>query len=644
MSDFKSIQPRPNKVTDQIPNNDNRADEKALEIAKTGKVTAVVTIMHLYGNTESNSINTSAKNSAKKTKLGSNSKKLDLNWSKKHPKEAQPPLEDASKRLRVKHKTIRVLLDTGSSGDLLFLKKGSNKYIPIVNSAVPESWSTSNGTFKTKKVGEIELSFVDYSASKKVHLRPDIVEYPKGGPKPLYNLIIGKQTLHDIGAVLNFKERTITIDDILLLIRNINNLQLKSSISRALKLNSSYAQEQESTCNATKHVVEILDAKYDKADLPSIVKNNCMHLSTPHWNLLLALLLKYEELFDGMLGDWKLPPVPIELKEGAKPYHGRPYPIQKVHKATLMKEIDCLIAIGVLKWQPLSKWVSPSFIIPKKDHTVHTISDFRELNKGIVRKPYPIPKISTTLQELEGFTYATTLDLNMGYYNIRLNPTTAKIGTIIFPWGKYLYQRLPMGFARSADIFQVEMGNLMAALEYVRAYIDDLLVITKSSHDDHLGKLEQVFIRLCDAWLKINAAKSFFCAQEMEYLGYILTRSGIKPQPKKVQAILALNLPKSVKELQRFLGMVQYYRNMWAKCSEMLAPLTDLVLVGECGETKATKKNGTKQKPWRWESIHQQAFDNVKATITKEVVLAYPDFTKLLRYTLTPPQHNWERW
>jgi hypothetical protein len=106
-----------------------------------------------------------------------------------------------------------------------------------------------------------------------------------------------------------------------------------------------------------------------------------------------------------------------------------------------------------------------------------------------------------------------------------------------------------MGFAGLADIFQAEMGNLKAALEYFRAYIDDLLVITKSSHDDHLGKLEQVFIQLRDAGLKINAAKSFFCAQETEYLGYILTRGGIKPQPKKVQAILALNPPKSVKEL-----------------------------------------------------------------------------------------------
>ncbi len=280
--------------------------------------------------------------------------------------------------------------------------------------AVPEAWGTSNGTFITKKVGKIELSLVDYSMSKKVHLRPDIVEYPTEGPKPLYNLIIGKQTLHDIGVVLDFKEKTITIDDILLPVRNINNLQLKSSILRAFKLNPNYTQEPESTRNATKHIVEILDAKYNKADLPSIVKHNCAHLSTPHQSSLLALLLKYEELFAGTLGDWKLPPVSIELKEGVKPFHGRPYPIPKVHKATLMKEIDRLIAIGVLKWQPLSKWASPSFIIPKKDHTVRTISDFRELNKRIVCKPYPIPKISTTLQELEGFTYATTLDLNMG--------------------------------------------------------------------------------------------------------------------------------------------------------------------------------------------------------------------------------------
>jgi hypothetical protein len=105
-----------------------------------------------------------------------------------------------------------------------------------------------------------------------------------------------------------------------------------------------------------------------------------------------------------------------------------------------------------------------------------------------------------------------------------------------------------MGFASLADIFQAEMGNLMATLEYVRAYIDNLFVITKGSLDDQLDKLKQVFIRLCDAGLKINATKSVFCAQETEHLGYIFTRDGIKPQPKKVQAILALKLPNNVKD------------------------------------------------------------------------------------------------
>ena len=122
----------------------------------------------------------------------------------------------------------------------------------------------------------------------------------------------------------------------------------------------------------------------------------------------------------------------------------------------------------------------------------------------------------------------------------------------------------------------------------MRAYIDDLLIITRGTLDDHLSKVETVLARLREAGLKVNAAKSFFCTHEIEYLGYILTREGIKPQQRKVQAILALMPPNNVKKLRHFLGMVQYYRDMWARRSEMLAPLSDLV--GECGETKTTKK------------------------------------------------------
>jgi hypothetical protein len=100
----------------------------------------------------------------------------------------------------------------------------------------------------------------------------------------------------------------------------------------------------------------------------------------------------------------------------------------------------------------------------------------------------------------------------------------------------------------------------------------------------------------------------------------------MKPQPKKVQAILAINPPNNIKELRHFRGMVQNYQDMSARRSEMLAPLTDLM--GECRETKTTRMNKTKKKPWRWDPIHEQAFDNVKAAIAKETVLAYLDFSK----------------
>ncbi len=162
-------------------------------------------------------------------------KKKHLNRSLKHHDDLSESVSNPSERLIMKQKTIRVLLDTGSSGDLLFVRKESQKYIPTTKRAVSQSWGTSNGTFKTNKVSEVTLSFVEYSLSKSIHLTPDIVEYKAGATAPLYDLIISKQTLHEIGAVLDFKEKTITMDNILLPMRNITtNLQLKPSVTRAL--------------------------------------------------------------------------------------------------------------------------------------------------------------------------------------------------------------------------------------------------------------------------------------------------------------------------------------------------------------------------------------------------------------------------
>ncbi len=176
------------------------------------------------------------------------------------------------------------------------MKKGASKHIPVIKRAVPQSWGTSNGTFVTNKVGNIKIAFVEYSNSKKALIKPDIVEYNPGNNKPMYDLIIGKQTMHDLGVVLDFKfkESTIQIDKILLPMRDIANLQLKTSISRALKHNASFAQEPVSTRGATKRVVEILDAKYKKADIPAIVRDNCSHLNVSDREKLLSIERMFE--------------------------------------------------------------------------------------------------------------------------------------------------------------------------------------------------------------------------------------------------------------------------------------------------------------------------------------------------------------
>jgi hypothetical protein len=119
------------------------------------------------------------------------------------------------------------------------------------------------------------------------------------------------------------------------------------------------------------------------------------------------------------------------------------------------------------------------------------------------------------LQELEGFTFAKALDLNMDYYTIRLDPDASRICTVIFPWGKYSYKRLPMGIAGSPDIFQSKMSELIEDLEYVRAYIDNLLCISRSSLEDHLKKLEEVLRRLRNSGLIVNPENLTFCALEI---------------------------------------------------------------------------------------------------------------------------------
>jgi hypothetical protein len=154
------------------------------------------------------------------------------------------------------------------------------------------------------------------------------------------------------------------------------------------------------------------------------------------------------------------------------------------------------------------------------------------------------------IRSMEWFTFASALDLNMGFYHIKLDADAQKLCTIVLPllMGKYKYKRLPMGIKIAPDVFQNIMSKLVQDMEYVKTYLDGLLIPTKSSFKDHLLKLEMVLATISTAGMRVNISKSKFFAEHIEYLGYWITRQGIQPIRNKVEAILNIKEPKTRKE------------------------------------------------------------------------------------------------
>ena len=252
------------------------------------------------------------------------------------------------------------------------------------------------------------------------------------------------------------------------------------------------------------------------------------------------MLHKHPELFQGGLGALDVPPVHLELKPDAKPHHAQAYPVPQSVKATTKTEIDRLESIGVLKKSSDSDWAAPMFVQKKKTGDVRVLVDFRKLNDMILRKPFPLPKINDLLQTLAGFTYATAIDLSMGCYHIPLDESSQKLCSMVLPWAKCQWARLPMGVKCAPDTFQSIVSNLFSDLEWVRAYIDDILITSTGDYADHLEKVHIVLSRLEKAGFRANVRKCFFARTEIECLGCWLSHKGIQPQPKKVEATLRL--------------------------------------------------------------------------------------------------------
>ena len=490
--------------------------------------------------------------------------------------------------------TIKALLDSGAAGSLV-----SKEFVTKLrkNKGSTQQWSTPAGPMSTGETVKAQFTLPELQDDKIIEWNLHVTDNLGAN-----DMIIGRDILEFLGINLRFSDHTVEWGHVTIPFKDAD----------ASEIDAYYIAEDDNLADANDRLKRILDAKYEAADIDDVMATQDQ-LNSKEKVQLEALLREYEALFDGTLGKWTGSQIELKLNKDAEPYHARAFPLPKCHANTLKIEVDRLCELGVLKKVNRSQWAAPTFVIPKKDGTVRFISDFRELNKRIRRQPYPIPHIQDMLLNLEGFQYATSLDLNMGYYHIDLSESSKEMCTIVLPFGKYEYQRLPMGLCNSPDIFQEKMNELFEGLDFVRAYIDDLLILTKGTYEDHLEKLERVFFKLQQAGLKVNAKKSFFARGELEYLGYWITRNGIQPMKNKVEAIMKIAEPKTRKQLRSFIGVVNYYRDMWVRRSHILAPLASL-----------TSNNSV----WSWGPKQKAAFAMAKKVIAREAMLAYPDFKK----------------
>jgi predicted Zn-ribbon and HTH transcriptional regulator len=206
-----------------------------------------------------------------------------------------------------------------------------------------------------------------------------------------------------------------------------------------------------------------------------------------------------------MLGIYPHKKVHIKIEPNSKPVPTQPYPVPRIQLSMYKHELDYLCDLGVLIPQQESEWASPSFIIPKKDGSVRWISNLRQLNKAIKRKQYPLPVITDILCKRIGYKFFTK-HISMQDYTFELDEESQNLCTIITPFGKYKYTRLPMGLKCSPDIAQSVMENVLSGIDAADVYINDVGAFS-SSRQEHLALLDTVLCHLCNNGFTVDPLK-----------------------------------------------------------------------------------------------------------------------------------------
>ena len=293
--------------------------------------------------------------------------------------------------------------------------------------------------------------------------------------------------------------------------------------------------------------------------------------------------------------------------------------------AVAKTEIEKLCKLGVCK-RGKSEWASPLMVARKPCLSPckctpttpcggwRVCGDYRRLNTQTTDDKYPVRTLTDFNSDLLGKTIFSKIDLLKGYHQIPVNEEDVRKTGVITPFGLYLFPRTPFGLKNAGQDFQRLMDEILGDVPHTFVYIDDILVASENPQQ-HLEDLKRVFEVLDDNGLVINRSKCVLGKTSLQFLGYHVDQHGVSPLPERVEAIRRQKRPTTIKELQRFLGMVNYYRRFIKRAAAHLFHLF-VALKGETGKEKRRVLN--------WTEECQESFDSIKDALAKSAMLRHP--------------------
>lgn len=521
---------------------------------------------------------------------------------KKTPTDLVPATTAVAKHVQGRHcsRLLRALLDSGSSHTLIHQRVLGESTEPTISN-YPRTAIGPGGEFDSSKTVSISgLRLPEFSNSRSLaHVQATVFN----AKACRYDIVIGRDVLSQTGILLDFVQSKAIWHD--------RSIEFKSPSYFQDALIADIIEDEEQDADFEIFSTEIKKRKYEEVTPEAVIREQ-HHLDSKQKEIFLIVLNKHTVLFDGKLGRYPHRKISIELEASTKPIYLKPYGVPQRHREVFSHELESLVKEGVLERVQASAWGFPTFIIKKKDDRVRWVSDFRELNKVIKRKPYPMPKIYDIMLHRAGYKFFTKIDVSMQFYCFELDEQSSNYCTIVTSgFGVYRYKRLPMGVKISPDIAQSIMEEALQGID-VEVYIDDIGYWSNGTYEEHMAVVDTILQRLADNGLKCNPLKCAWAVKETDFLGYWMTPAGVKPQRNKIEAVIRMQSPSNIKQLRSFIGAVNFYKSMFPRRTHVLHPLTAL----------------TGAKTFHWGAEQEAAFRQMKAIIAQDCVNNYADINQ----------------